>query len=156
MWFILSQTVFKDLLETFVVCGITLEYNSYFVKGFFTFTCLLTALVDVAPQMTSQPVSSIFPCFPLPSGTCELQARPFPDVVFRPLFLSALSSSPFTVPCKMVLARPDERETCHYHFSLHLFMMIRRSLCGLFACWILARTSSLVTWTLYEKRSILR
>ena len=38
---------------------------------------------------------------------------------------------PFTVPCKMVLARPDERETRPYH-------------CSLRACWILARTSSLV------------
>ena len=25
----------------------------------------------------------------------------------------------FTVPCKMVLARPDERETCPNHFSLY-------------------------------------
>ena len=35
---------------------------------------------------------------------------------------------PFTVPCKMILARPDERETCPYHCSLRLFTMIRRSL----------------------------
>ena len=28
---------------------------------------------------------------------------------------------PFTVPCKMVLARPDEWETWPYHCSLHLF-----------------------------------
>ena len=27
----------------------------------------------------------------------------------------------FTVPCKMVLARPDERETCPYHCRLRLF-----------------------------------
>ena len=33
---------------------------------------------------------------------------------------------PFTVLCKMVLARHDERETCAYHFSLHLFTI---SLC---------------------------
>ena len=37
---------------------------------------------------------------------------------------------PFTVPSKMVLARPDEQETCAYHFSLHLFMMVRRSSCS--------------------------
>ena len=43
-------------------------------------------------------------------GPAELQACPFPVVVFPPLPLPALSSSPFTVPCKMVLARPDERE----------------------------------------------
>ena len=55
---------------------------------------------------------------------------------------------PFTVPCKMVLAKPDERETCPYHSSLRLLRMIRSSSCDLIACWILAWTSSLVTWSL--------
>ena len=55
----------------------------------------LTARVVGAPQMISQPVSSIFPCSPLPSVTWRTQACPFPDVVFPPLPLSALSSSPF-------------------------------------------------------------
>ena len=49
---------------------------------------------------------------------------------------------PFTVPCKMVLARPDERETWLYHCSLRHFTIVRRSSCGPIACWILARTSS--------------
>ena len=61
---------------------------------------------------------------------------------------------PFTVPYKMVLARPDERETWPYHCSLRLFTIVRRSSCGPIACWILARTSSLVTWSLYEMCSI--
>ena len=43
---------------------------------------------------------------------------------------------PFTVPCKMVLDRHDERDTCSYHFSLSLFTMVRRSSCGPIACWI--------------------
>ena len=48
----------------------------------------------------------------------------------------------FTVPCKMVLlARPDERETCPYHFSLHLFMVASRSSCGPIAFWILVQIS---------------
>ena len=47
---------------------------------------------------------------------------------------------PFTVPCKMVLARPEEWETCPYHFSLHLFMRVRRSSCGPVACWTLAHS----------------
>ena len=34
---------------------------------------------------------------------------------------------PFTVSCKMVLARPDERETCPYHCNLRLFTMVRWS-----------------------------
>ena len=58
----------------------------------------LTARVVEAPQMISQAVSFIFPCTPLPSGTWRtpaVQACPFSDVVFPPLPLSALSSSPF-------------------------------------------------------------
>ena len=47
----------------------------------------------------------------------------------------------------MVLARP---ETCPYRFSWRPFRMDRRSSCGPIACWILAKTSSLVTWSLYE------
>ena len=38
------------------------------------------------------PFFSVFHC---PLGSAELQACPFPDVVFPPLPLSALSSSPF-------------------------------------------------------------
>ena len=63
---------------------------------------------------------------------------------------------PFTLPFKMVLARPDERDTCPDHCSLHLFMMVRRSSCGQIVRWILAHTSSLVTWSLYEMLSILQ
>ena len=36
---------------------------------------------------------------------------------------------PLTVPSKMVLARPDERETRPYHFSWRLLTMLRRSSC---------------------------
>ena len=39
------------------------------------------------------------------------RACPFPDVIFPPLFLSVLSSSPFTVPCRLVLAKPDDWES---------------------------------------------
>ena len=48
---------------------------------------------------------------------------------------------PFTVPCKMVWARPDERETRPYNCSLRLFTIVRRSSCAPIACWILARAS---------------
>ena len=55
----------------------------------------LTARVVGAPQMIFQTGFSIFPCSPLTLGLAELQACPFPDVVFPRLPLSALSSSPF-------------------------------------------------------------
>ena len=37
---------------------------------------------------------------------------------------------PFTVPYKMVLASPDEQETCPYHFSFCVFTMVRWFSCG--------------------------
>ena len=56
----------------------------------------LTVRVVEAPQMISQPVFSPFsPVLHCPLGPAELQACPFPDVVFPPLPLSVLSSSPF-------------------------------------------------------------
>ena len=61
-----------------------------------------------------------------------------------------------TVPWKVVLAKYDERETCPYHFSLHLLTMVRWSSCNPIACWILAQTSSFVTWSLYEMHIILQ
>ena len=71
--------------------------------------------------------------------------------------MMADSSLPFWLcPERWFLARPDERETWPYHCSLRLFTMVRRSSCGPIACWILARTSSLVTWSLYKMHSILR
>ena len=45
---------------------------------------------------------------------------PFFSVLHCPLGLGEL-----TVPCKMVLATPNERGTCPYHVSLRLFTMVR-------------------------------
>ena len=76
----------------------------------------------------------------------------------RPVHLLKLSSHlflclpcplpPFTMPCKIVLARSDEWGTCSYDFSLCLIMMVMRFLCGLIACWILAQTSSTLLYAL--------
>ena len=55
----------------------------------------LTAKVVGAAQMILQSVFSIFPVLHCRLGLAELQACPFPDVVFPSLTLSALSSSPF-------------------------------------------------------------
>ena len=99
-----------------------------FTTSFLHFSLLSTALRDLA---NSRPVHSLM-----------LSSHLF-------LCLSCLLP-PLTVPCKMVLIIPDEWETCPYYCSLHLFMMVRRSMCGPIACWILARTSLLVTWSLCE------
>ena len=57
----------------------------------------LTARVAGAPQMILQPISSIYfyPVLHCLLEPAEFQACPFPDVVFPPLPLSALFSSPF-------------------------------------------------------------
>ena len=107
----------------------------------------LRARVVEAPQMISQPVSSIFLCSPLPSGTWQT-----PDlsiVVFPPLLLSAF----VFFPLSLCLARwflPDLMNGRHVHATA-----VCVSLCGPIACRILAWTSSLVTWSLCEMHSIL-
>ena len=57
---------------------------------------------------------------------------------------------PWTVPRRVVLASPDDRVTCPNHFSLRLFTVVKRSSYSPMAFPILAFTSSLVMWSLYE------
>ena len=110
-----------------------------FATSFLHFPLFSIALIALWGLPNSMPVHSLM----LSSHLC--------------LCLPCLLLPPFTVPCMMVLARPDERGTWPYHCSLCLFMMmVRRSFCGLIACWILAWIYSLVTWSLYERCSILR
>ena len=112
--------------------------------------------------MTSKPVSSTFLCSPLPSGTWWTPSLSIPWYCLPTSFLPTSFSvclvffplSLYLV--RMVLASPNEWGVCTYHCSLHLFTMARWSSCGPIACWILAQTSSLVTWSLYEIRCILR
>ena len=94
-----------------------------FTTSFLYFSLFSTALWDLA---NSRPVYSLM-------LSCHL-------FLCLPCLLP-----PFTVSCKMVFARPDERETWPSHCSLRLFMIVRRSSCGPIACWILARTSSAKT-----------
>ena len=108
--------------------------DDFTTTSFLHFTMFSTALWDLENSGPVHPLmlsSHLFLCLP-----CLL--------------------SPLTVLCKMVLARPDVRETCPHHCSLRLFTMVSKSSCGPVACWILAQTSSLVTWSLYELRSILQ
>ena len=87
---------------------------------------------------TKNDFATSFPHFPLFStAPWDLaRSRPVHYVMLSShLFLCQYSLlTPFTVPCKMVLAIPDERETCPYHCSLRLFTMAGRTSCGLIAC----------------------
>ena len=107
------------------------------------FTYPLTAAVAGAPQTTSQPVTfnSLFSIDLWDMANIRsVHSLMLPSHLFfcQPCLLPS-----FTVPCKMFLARPDERETRPYHCSLRLFTMVR-SASGPIACRILARTFSLV------------
>ena len=77
-----------------------------FTTSFFQFSLFFIALWNLA---NSRPVHSLMLSF-TSSSVC---------LVFFP-FLA--------MPCKMVLARPDEWVTCSYHSSLHLCAMVRSSL----------------------------
>ena len=95
---------------------------------------------------------SFFSFLHCPLGLGELQACPFPDVVFPPLFRSASSSCTFS----LCLARwfwQDLMNGRHVH-TTSVCISLQWTLMD--SCWILAQTSSLVTWSLYEMRSILR
>ena len=85
------DVVFPPLPLSALQCNLLclLMYNHHLI------IYLLTARVVGAPQIILQPVSEIFPVLHCPLGPAELRACPFPDVVFPPFPLSALSSSPF-------------------------------------------------------------
>ena len=94
--------------------------------------------------------------------TSFLHSSAFRSSIFhsRPVHSSMLSSHcflclplrllPWTVPCRIVLASPDDHVTCPYHFSLRLFTKVRRSSYGPMAFPILVFTSSLAMWSLYQ------
>ena len=83
----------------------------------------LTARVVGAPQMILQSVFSIFPVLHCPLGLAELQACPFPDVVFPTLPLSALSSSLFHC------ALQDLMKGRHDHTTAVCISLRRSGLC---------------------------
>ena len=106
---------------------------------------LISVLEGVgAPQMTLQQYLSILPCLPLPSG--NLQA-PFPSMLlsFHLFFCLPLLLAPFTVPCRIVFAMPEDLEMWPYSLSFRFFTMVRRLSCTPIAFWVLLRTSSVVT-----------
>ena len=55
---------------------------------------------------------------------------------------------PFTVPCRIVFAKPVDFET--NHLSFRFLTRVRSSSYSPMAAWIFLRTSSLVTWSLYK------
>ena len=58
-------------------------------------------------------------------------------------FCLLLLRPPCTVPCRIVLASPEDLVMCPYHFSLCLFTVVKRSSWGPMACRDLFRTTRL-------------
>ena len=86
-----------------------------------------------------------YPVLHRPLGVGKLQPVRSLTLSFHLFLCLPCLLHPFTVPCNLVLAKPDEWETWPKHCSLRLFTMVRRSSCGPIACWIFARTTSLVS-----------
>ena len=69
-------------------------------------------------------------------------------------FCRSLLLPPCTVPYKIVLASPDDLDTCpNVHFNLRFFTVVKISSYGPMAWLILSLTASLVMWSLYEMPS---
>ena len=96
-----------------------------------------------------------FSCSLLPSGTWRTPGLSIPGCCLP------TSSSVCLVffPLSLCLARwfwPDLMNGRHNQTTAACIFTMVRSSCGPIACWILARTSLLVTWSLYEMHSILQ
>ena len=98
---IMGDTVYKlvrrEVGNFTLFSGSVVQYKYFqIIHSFFhSFIYPFTARVVGAPQMISQPVFPFSPVPQCPLGLGEFQACPFPDFVFPPVPLSALSSSPF-------------------------------------------------------------
>ena len=87
-------------------------------------------MVDGAPQMTLQKYLSL-------SYAALREPPKFFDAVYPSIFCRPLCLAPFTVPCKIVFAMPEDLEMWPYHPSFRFFTMVRRSSCTPVASWIL-------------------
>lgn len=62
----------------------------------------------------------------------------------------------FTVPCTIVLAKPEDLQTWSTHLSFRLSTRVKSSSYSPMGAWIFLQTSSKVTWSLYEMSNSLR
>ena len=115
----------------------------------------LTLEVVGAQQMTLQQYLSTLPCLLLPSGNLQ---TPFPSIpwcylpisssVFLSFLLLSLSPAELSSPCQRILR-------CGHTIWVSVSLPWLGS-CTPVAFWILLRTCSFVTWSLYEMlRSLL-
>ena len=102
-----SRLLLSNLILSYLSCrladrwGTTVDFTTTYLHSsrFSAFRCMIFHSRPVHSLMLS---SHRFLCLPLRLPPC-------------------------TVPCRTVLASPDDRVTCPYHFSLHLFTEVGRS-----------------------------
>ena len=71
-------------------------------------------------------------------------------IVSYHLFLCLPLLFPFTFPCRIVFAKPEDFETWPNHLSFCVLTRVRSLSYSPMAAWIFLQTSLLVTWSLYE------
>ena len=116
------QTLFQIRIFTVGWWAVSVKYNWPWHVHFLdqciisspSFIYLLTMGIVGAPQMTSQPVSSIFLCFPLTSGTWRTPGLSIPWCLPTSFSVCGMCSSPSHFALQDGLARPDGWETCPY------------------------------------------
>ena len=96
------------------------------------------------------------PVFSCPSRDGKVHSCPLFDMSSHLFFCLHLFLFLFTVPCRIVFAKPEDLETWPNHLSFCFLTRVRSSLYFPMAAWIFLRTSSLVTWSLYEMFHSLR
>ena len=114
-----GYTCLGKQIYMYALCTLSLTIISHHS----TYPLSLTAWVVWAPQMTSQPISSIFLCSPLPSVTWQTPGLSIPWCCLPTSSCVCRIFFPLSVPCKMVLARPDDWRYVSYHCSLCLFTL---------------------------------
>ena len=77
-------------------------------------------------------------------------------ILSSPRFFCLPLLFPFTVPCRIVFAKQEDLETWPNHLNFRFLTRVRGSPYSPMAAWIFLRTSSLVTWSLYEMFNSLR
>ena len=69
---------------------------------------------------------------------------------FHLFFCLPLFLFPFTVPCRIVFAKPEDLKTWSNNRSFSFLIRVRSSSYSPVAAWIFLRSSSFVTWSLYK------
>ena len=68
-----------------------------------------------------------WPVFSCPSWAGKVHSCPLFDIVFPPFFCLPLFLFPFTVPCRIVFAKPEDLETWPNHLSFRFLTRVRSS-----------------------------